>query len=80
MRVLKIICSNAQSYDYPSGKDRKIEGIQQSQVIKLASEWLIGSIWKADTVKDKSNHLCSSNLLLLRHVLLKDKVWSRRLM
>lgn len=25
MHVLKIICSSAQSYDYPGGKDRKIE-------------------------------------------------------
>lgn len=36
MCVLKIICSTAQSYDYPGGKDRKIERLQQSQVIKLA--------------------------------------------
>lgn len=36
MHVLKIICSTAQSYDYPGGKDRKIERLQQSQVIKLA--------------------------------------------
>lgn len=36
MHALKIICSTAQSYDYPGGKDRKIERLQQSQVIKLA--------------------------------------------
>lgn len=36
MDVLKIICSSAQSYDYPGGKDRKIEKLQQPQVIKLA--------------------------------------------
>lgn len=36
MRAPKIICSTAQSYDYPGGKDRKIERLQQSQVIKLA--------------------------------------------
>lgn len=36
MHVLKIICSTAQSYDYPGGKDRKIERLQQPQVIKLA--------------------------------------------
>lgn len=36
MHVLKIICSSAQSYDYPGGKDRKIEKLQQPQVIKLA--------------------------------------------
>lgn len=36
MDVLKIICSSAQSYDYPGGKDRKIEKLRQPQVIKLA--------------------------------------------
>lgn len=36
MDVLKIICSSAQSYDYRGGKDRKIERLQQPQVIKLS--------------------------------------------
>lgn len=36
MRALKIICSTAQSYDYPGGKNRKMERLQQAQVIKLA--------------------------------------------